>query len=81
MNEKEMKFLDTALLVNPETGERMEITKTEGKEKGKDCLEITVEGITGSFLHRIYTSEILVKYKRLTIINQGRQGRIKQTNP
>ena len=58
MNEKEKAFLDTVLLTNPDTGEMMEIVKTEGKESGKDCLTITVEGITGKFIHEIRTREI-----------------------
>ncbi|MFA5324254.1 MAG: Lar family restriction alleviation protein [Smithella sp.] len=51
-------FLNKALLTNPINGERMEITKTEGIEKGNNCLVITVEGITGAFEHRIFTTEV-----------------------
>jgi len=58
MNDKEKDFLEKVLLTNPETGERMEITKTEGAEKGHNCLVITVEGITGAYEHRIVSTEL-----------------------
>lgn len=58
MNEKEQKFLEQVLLTNPENGERLEITKTEGTEAGHECLQITVEGLTCAFVHEIRTREI-----------------------
>lgn len=58
MNDAERLFLEKLILVNPLTGEHMDITKIEGAEEGLDHVCITTEGISGAFIHKIYSEEI-----------------------
>jgi hypothetical protein len=58
MRKQEKALSEKIFLKNPINGEPMRILNVEGAEKGHDHIKILCQGLTGAFVHKIYSEEV-----------------------